>query len=164
MFWLLVLSTIFLGIGVIVFLLTRDSFRASRTRRETPIIASPVKKYSDASAINAMMQEKLPPQPATPNPATLFPGQNAEEMDALADTLDQVKENPILPTTPKAYLRLEEHDDDLERLLIRSIHRPGGTLQTPPREFSIGVTEEREALLEHEKEILRSEIEQKNNR
>ena len=154
MFWLLVLSTVFLGVSVIVFVLTRDSFRASRARRETPPVASPVKRSSDATTINAMMREKLP-TPSPSHPATLFSGQCGKETDAFADTLAQVKENPILPSESKAYLRLEEHDDSLDRLLIQRIRGQGGMSQAPPREFSIGVTEERAPPLEHEKQLFR---------
>jgi hypothetical protein len=149
MFWLLVLSTVFLGIGVIVFVLTRDSFRASRARRETSLVAPPVKNNSGATAINTMMQEKLPVPPPS-HPATLFSGQGVKETDDLADDLAQVKESPILPSESRAYLCLEEHDDSLERLLIRRV--PGaGASREPPREFFIGVTEKKEAPLEHEK-------------
>jgi hypothetical protein len=97
-----------------------------------------------------MMREKLPaPHPS--NPTTLVPVQCDKETDTLADTLTQLKENPILPTAPKAYLRLEERDESLEHLLIR---RVAGLNPTPqPREFSIGVTEKNEVPLEHEKEL-----------
>ena len=151
MSWLLLLSIVFLGVGVIVFVLTRDSFRSSSTRRKPPRVASPTQKKRDSASINTMMREKLP-EPHPSNPATLFSGHNGKETDALADTLAQLKENPILPTAPKAYLRLEEHDASLEHLLIRRI---AGRSPAPPqpREFSITVTEKNEAPLEHEKEL-----------
>ena len=149
MFWLLVLSTVFLGIGVIVFVLTRDSFRASRSRRETPLIASPVKKIRDATDLNTMMQKKLPPAPPPSHPAALFSGQNGKETDALADTLAHVTNNINLPSGPKAYLRYEEYDDSLDHLLIR--HAGGaGANRVPAKEFSIGITEKQEPSLEHE--------------
>jgi len=155
MLWSLLLSIVFLGVGVgvIVFILTSDSFRASRARRKTPTVVSPTERSSDATTINAMMREKLTPPPPS-NPATLFSGQNSKETDALADTLDQVKENPILPSAPKSYLRLEERDQSLEHLLARRI--PGQekvSREPPPREFSITVTEKNEPPLEHEKEL-----------
>jgi len=147
--WLLILSIVFLGVGVIVFVLTRDSFRASSTRRKPSPVASPTKKTCTA-AINTMMREKLPaPHPS--NPATLFSGHHDKETDALADTLGQLKENPILPTAPKTYLRLEERDESLEHLLIRRIAGLNPAPQS--REFSITVTEKNEAPLEHEKEL-----------
>ena len=149
MFWLAVLSIVLLGVGVIVFILTRDSFHASRTRRETPLVASPVEKISDATAINTLMQEKLPAPPPS-HPAALFSGQSGKETDALADTLARVKDNAILPSEPKAYLRFEEHDDSLDRLLIRNAGGAGAR-QLPAREFSIGVTEKKEPPLEYEK-------------
>ena len=71
MFWLLALSTVFLGVGVIVFVLTRDSFRASRDSRGTSFAATPATESSDATIINTMMHEKLagptPSNPATPD-------------------------------------------------------------------------------------------------
>ena len=153
MFWLVVLSIVVL-VGAIVLTLTRDSFRASSVRRETPLVASPVKKSSDATAINTMMQEKLPVPPPS-HPAALFPGLCRNEADALADTLARVKDNPIMLNETKAYLRLEEHDDSLERLLFQ--HIPGAQAsQEPPREFSIGVTEKASPPSEHEKEMLRN--------
>jgi hypothetical protein len=92
-----------------------------------------------------MMREDIPAPPPS-HPATLLSGQNGKEADALADTLARVRENPILPTAPKAYLRWEEHNDELERLLIRRSQRQGGANTAPaPREFSIGVTEEKAA-------------------
>ena len=140
MFWLVVLSIAF-GVGVIVFILTCDSFRASRSRRETPPVASPGES-SSATEINAMMQQKLSAPPSS-HPAVLLSEHCGKETDDFADTLAQVKEKPILIDGPKAYLRLEEHDDNLERLLIR--HLPGkDTDQASPREFSIGVTEKNE--------------------
>ena len=150
MFWLLVLSTAFLGIGVVVFVLTRDSFRASRNRRETPLAAYPVEKNSDTTAINTMMQEKLPAPPPS-HPAALFSGQNGKEADDLADTLTKVSEKTNLPSGAKAYLRLEEHDDTLDRLLIRRAGGQRAAGQAQPKEFSIGVTEKKEPPLEHEK-------------
>ena len=163
MFWLLALSTVLLGVGVLVFILTRDAFRASRARRERSVVASPVKKNSDATTINTMMQEKLP-APSPSCPSTLFAGQNAKDTDDFADTLAQMKENPILPHEPKAYLRLEEHSDDLEHMLIRHSQGPRGARQTPPREFSIELTEKKEMPLEHEKEMFRSETGQNGER
>ena len=165
MFWLLVLSTVFLGVCVTVFLLTRDSMRASRVRREESFSLSPTENNNDATMINAMMHEKL--SGTTPsNPAALFSGQSDKETDALADTLAQVKENPMLPTAPKAYLRMEERDESLERLLV--LHAQGQrsasrTPQTPPREFSIEATEKEEDPLEHEKEIPLPKTSQKDN-
>jgi hypothetical protein len=160
MFWLLVLSIVFLGVGVIVFVLTRDSFRASRVRRETPPVAPSMQKKGDAAAINTLMQEELSAEPP-PHPAVLLTGPYDKEADALADTLANVKENPILPTEPPAYLRLEEHDDSLDRLLIQRVRRRGGMIPPlpppKPREFSIEVTERKEPLLECEKEMSRSE-------
>jgi len=149
MFWLLILSIVFLGVGVIVFVLTRDSFRASGARRDPPSAASPAQKTCAAATINTIMREKLPePQPS--NPATLVSGHHDKEADTLADTLDQIKENPILPNTPKAYLRMEESDESLEHLLIRRI---GEKPAPQPQEFSITVTEKDEAPLECEKEL-----------
>jgi len=150
MFWLLLLSIVFLGVGVIVFVLTRDSFRASHTRQEPPSVVSPVTKTRDATSLNTMMQEKLP-APSPSNPATLLAGQSTKETDALADSLVQMKENPILPTAPAAYLRLEERDESLERLLIRRI--TGLNPAPQPTEFSIGVTEKNEAPPQHEKKL-----------
>jgi len=145
MFWPVVLLAV-LGIGAIVFMLTRDSFRASRARRETPPVASPVQRSSDASAINAMMQQKLPPPSPSP-PAALFADLCGKEADAFADTLAKVQEKPILIDGPKTYLRLEEQDNTLEHLLARRLQGRGPD-QAPPREFSIGVTEKKEAPLE----------------
>ena len=154
MFWLLVLPSALLGVGVIVFVLTRDSFRAPGARRKAA--ASSTEKSSDAMAINAMMQEKLSTSSPS-HPAMLLSGQDSKEADTLADTLAQVKENPILPSAPKVYLRLEERDDSLDRLFARRI--PGqGEAGSPPREFSIGVTEKKEAPLEREKEMFPSGI------
>ena len=153
MFWLVVLSTVFLGVGAIVFVLARDAFHAPRASREASPTASFMQKDSDAAAINTLMQENLSAPPPG-HPATLFSGQHDEEADDLADTLAEVKEIPMLPTAPKAYLRLEERDESLERLLIRYAPGRGGVNreQPPPREFSIGVTEKTEAPLELEKE------------
>jgi len=145
MLWVLLLSIVFLGVGVgvIVFILTSDSFRASRTRWKTSTVASPTQRSSDATTINAMMREKLVAPPPS-NPATLFSGQNSKEADALADTLDQVKESPILPSAPKSYLRLEERDEGLEHLLTRRMQgQEKVSREPPPREFSITVTEPR---------------------
>ncbi|MCL1985096.1 MAG: hypothetical protein FWG59_01425 [Betaproteobacteria bacterium] len=147
MFWLLVLPTVFFGVAVIVFLLARDSFRTSRAGQKPSAAASSAKKSGCASAINTMMQNKLPAPPPA-HPATLFSGQNAKEADVFADTLARMKENPILPNTSNAYLRLEEHDNSLEHLLTRRSpgrREPG---QAPPREFSIVVTEKEQASLE----------------
>ena len=147
MFWLVVLSTVVL-VGAMLFVLTRDAFRAFRLHRETPLAASPVKKSSDAKGINAMMQEKLPVPPPF-HPAALFSGQCRNEADALADTQANLQNTPIMLNETKTYLRLEEHDDSLERLLFRRI--PGAQAhQEPPREFSIGVTEKKKPPLEHE--------------
>jgi hypothetical protein len=140
MFWLLVLSTVFLGIGVIVFVLTRDSFHASRARREFPLTAFPMQESGDAMTINTIMQKTVD-APPPPNPATLFCAQSGKETDAFADTLAKVKGNPMLPATPKAYLRLEELDDSLDHLLVRHIPGQREASQTPPREFAITVTE-----------------------
>ena len=151
MFWLVVLSIASIGVGVMAFVLARDVVHAYRARREEPLAASPAQHDSDATAINTLMREKLvAPPPA--HPATLLGGQHDKETDALGDTLAQVKENPILPTAPKAYLRLEERDESLERLLIQYAPGRGGMNrdQPPPREFSIEVTEKTEAPLEHE--------------
>ena len=153
MFWLLVLSTVFLGVGVIVFVLTRDSFRASRDSREDSFVVSSMEKSSDATIINTMMREKFT-GPTPSNPATLLSGQGGKQTDALADTLAQVKENPMLPTAPKFYLRFEERDESLEHMLVRRSQvqgRSGRTPHPPPREFSIEVTEKKEGSLEHEK-------------
>ena len=152
MFWFVVLSTVLLGVGAIVFVLARDAFHAPHARREAPNAASPEQQGSDA--INILMREKLA-APPSPQHATLFAGQHDKETDALADSLAEVKEIPQLPTAPKAYLRLEERDESLERLLIRYTPGRGGVNreQPPPREFSIGVTEKTEPPLEHEKEI-----------
>jgi len=145
MFWPVVLLAV-LGVGAIVFMLTRDSFHASRARRETPSVASPVQSNRDATAINAMMQQNLPAPSPSP-PAALFADQCGKETDAFADTLAQVQEKTILIDEPKAYLRLEEQDDSLEHLLSRRL--PGRVPdQAPPREFSIGITEKHEAPLE----------------
>jgi len=147
MFWLVVLPIV-LGIGAIVFILTRDSFRASRTRLDTPSVASPVQRSSDASAINTMMQQKLS-APAPSYSPTLLPEQCDKETADFSDTLAQLKEKPLLIDEPKLYLRLEEDDDRLERLLFRRL--PGRVAdQISPREFSIGVTEKRESPPEHE--------------
>ena len=153
MFWLVVLSTVFLGVGAVVFVLAREAFPASRARREASDAVFPARKGCDAKAINSLMREKLAAPPPS-HPAALFSGQHDEEADALADTLAEMKEIPLLPTAPKAYLRLEERDESLERLLIRYTPGRGGVHreQPPPREFSIGVTERTEPPLEHEKE------------
>ena len=151
MFWLVVLSTVSLGVGVIVFVLARDAFPASRVRREASKLSVP--RGGDAKAINTLMREKLAvPPPA--HPAALFSGQHDQETDALAETLAQVRENPMLPAAPKAYLRLEEREDSLEHLLRRYIPARGGVNreQPAPREFSIVVAEKSEAPQEHEKE------------
>ena len=145
MFWLVVLSTVFLGACVIVFVLARDAFRESRARRETPPTASPVQPSGDAAAINTLMRERLhAPPPA--HLAALLAGQHDREADAFADSLARVQENPMLPTEPKAYLRLEESDESLERLLSRRFQGPDGLGRTspPPKEFSIAVTEKKE--------------------
>ena len=163
MFWLMVLSIVFLGVGAIVFVLARDAFRESRVRRETPPVASSVQKNGDAAAINTLMREKLRAQPPPP-PAALFSGQCGKEADAVADTLAHVKQNLILPTAPKAYLRFEEHDDSLDRLLIQRVRGQGEANWFQPREFSIGVTEKNETPLEHEKEVFRSEAGQKSKK
>ena len=166
MFWLLVLSIVFLGVGVIVFVLTRDSFRASRARRETPCVALSVEKISDAATINTLMHEKLA-GPTPSNPATLFSGQGGKETDVLADTLAQVKETPMLPTAPKAYLRMEERDESLERLLLRHAQGQGSASRTPlmpPREFSIEAREKKEGQLEHENVIPLPETWQKDKK
>ena len=148
--WLLLLSMVFLGVGVIVFVLTRDSFRASSTRRKPLPVASPTQTSSDAAAINTLMREKLA-APLPSCPTTLLSGQNDKETDTLADTLAELQENPILPTAPKAYLRLEERDESLDHLLVRRI--TGGSPAQQPREFSIAVTEKNEAPPEHGKEL-----------
>jgi len=147
MFLFVVLSTA-LCVSGIVFWLVRESFRASRARKETPPVVSPVERSSDATAINAMMKQKLPAPPAS-QPVVLFTENCAKETDALADTLAQVPEKPILIDESKAYLRLEEHDDALESLLARRGLGRGG-YQAPPREFSIGVTEKKAGSLEQE--------------
>ena len=160
MFWLLVLSTVFLGVCVIVFILTRDSFHASRSRSETLPTESPVNKSCNATTINTMMREKIPAPPPS-HPATLLFGQHGKEADAFAETLARVKENPSLPNVvSKAYLCLEERDDGMDYLLTRHARIQGKTAQAPTREFSIGVTEKKEAPLEHEKEPLPAEPEQ----
>jgi hypothetical protein len=145
MFWLVVLSTVFLGVGAIVFVLARDVGRDLRVRRETPPATLPAQPNGDAVAINTLMREHLRAPPPS-HPAALFSGQQDKETDALADTLAQVKENPLLPTGPKVYLRLEERDESLERLLIRRIQGQEGAGRTPPPpgEFSIAVTEKKE--------------------
>jgi hypothetical protein len=120
-----------------------------------------VQKNNDATTINTLMRENLR-APPPPHPATLFAGQHDKEADAVADTLAQVKPNLILPTAPKAYLRFEEHDDSLDRLLIQRAR--GQKEVNQPREFSIGVTEKHEAQLEHEKEMFRAETGQKGNK
>ena len=154
MFWLVVLSTVFLGVGVIVFVLARDAFFAPRADSETPQAAIPAQQGSDVTAINTLMQEKLAAPPAS-HPSALLAGQHDKETDALADTLAQVGENPMPDNTPKAYLRLEERDESLERLLFR--YTPGRTgmngAQLPPREFSIEVTEKPESPTEYEREM-----------
>ena len=150
MSWLLLLSIVFLGVGVIVFVLTRDSFRASSTHRKPLPVASPLQTPNDAATINTLMREKLA-APLPSCPTTLFSGQNDTEADSLADTLAQLEENPILPSAPKAYLCLEERDESLEHLLIRRIS--GRNPAPQPREFSIAVTEKDEAPLEREKEL-----------
>ena len=155
MFWLVVLSTVCLGVGVIVFVLARGAFHASRSRREASRVATSVQKDSDASAINTLMREKLAAPPPS-HPAALIAGQYDKETDALAESLAEVKEIPMLPAAPKAYLRLEERDESLERLLSRYAPERGGVNRAhpPPREFSIGVTEKTETPLEHEKDML----------
>ena len=158
MFWLMVLSIVFLGVGAIVFVLARDAFRESRVRRETPPAVSLAHKNGDAAAINSLMRENIHAPPPPP-PAALFAGQHGKEADAVADTLAHVKQNLILPTAPKAYLRFEEHDDSLDRLLIQRVRGQGEASR--PREFSIGVTEKNEAPLECEKEMFRSATGQK---
>ena len=151
MFLLVVLSTV-LGVGVIVFILTRESFRASRVRPETPPVAPSMKKSSDVADINDLMRRKLPAPLPQSRPAVLFSERSAAEADAFADILAQAPEKPILLNESKAYLRLEEDDDSLERLLMRRL--PGkGAHQAPPREFSIGVTEKNEPSPEREKTI-----------
>jgi hypothetical protein len=144
MFWLVVLSTAFLGVGAIVFVLARDAFRGSRVHRETPTALS-VQQNGNATAINTLMREHLHAPPPS-HPAALFSSQHDNEADAFADTLAHVKENPVLPIEPKSYLLLEERDESLERLLAR--HSPGqrgiGRTPPPPKEFSIAVTEKKE--------------------
>jgi len=149
MYWLVVLLIAF-GVGGIVFLLVREAFRASRNRRETPTVASPVQRSSDASAINALMKQKLPVS-SSPQPVTLFTENCTKETDDIADTLDKVPEKPILLDESRAYLCLEEEDDTLERLLVR--RSPGrGKEQSAPKEFSIGVTEKKISQLGQENE------------
>jgi len=150
MFWLLVLSTAFLGVGAIIFILMRDSFRISRTRSGEDRTSA--QKNGDAALINTMMQKKIPTPPPSP-PAALFSGHNGKEAETFADTLAHMKEKPILPSTPKAYLRLEEHDNNLEHLLIRGTQRPWEAAKAPPREFSIEVTEKEQAPSEQKKEL-----------
>jgi hypothetical protein len=147
MFWLVVLPIV-LGIGVIVFILTRDSFRASRVSQKTPPAAFPAKSNCNATAINTMMQQTLSAPPPS-NPPTLLPEQCDKETEDFSNTLAQLKENPLLIDVPRLYLRLEEDDDRLERMLFRRL--PGrGADQISPREFSIGVTEKRESPPKHE--------------
>jgi hypothetical protein len=63
-----------------------------------------------------------------------------------------VNEKTNLPSGPKAYLRLEEPDVSLDRLLIRRAGGQRAADQAQPKEFTIGVTEKKEPPLEHEKE------------
>jgi hypothetical protein len=152
MFWLLVLSTVVLGIVVIVFMLMRDPFRTSHARREGSDSASSPAKDDGFTIINMMMQEKLPVQPP-PHPATLFLGQNGKEADTFGDTLAQVKETPLLPNKSKAYLRLVEYDNTLEYLLTRRIRKQEKVSLAPPQEFSIELMEKKQPSLEREEKL-----------
>lgn len=150
MMWLLGLAGVSAVVGLLVFVLMRDSFRAGRTEREKtppraapatlPSLSSPASNTEDDTRLNTLAQT-LQAQERSEAPL-LPPAEHAREENLLDDP-DRIRGNPVLPQAPQRYLRMvTDHDDSVDQLLNGRVHR-GYSL--PSREFRIERTEERHA-------------------
>ncbi len=141
MAWLLGFAFVAALVGVFVFVLMRDSFRArAGARGENPAAPASPGEGDKAARLNALVREHLP---VAEESAVHLPPEH-EDAEKIAEGLGEVVDNPVLPQAPKAYLRMVVEDDTLERLLSRNSRAPS-SYTLPGREFHIEVGEERPA-------------------
>jgi hypothetical protein len=142
MLWLVITASVLAGVGLLIFVLTRDSLRAARNGGGAGPL--PEERENGAARLNNLVREKTPSAGKDPA-ASLLPRPEHAETEDFADTLARLPRNAVLPQAPKAYLRMVEEDDEIDRLLAA---RRGGSARRytlPAREFRLEVVKEEEA-------------------
>jgi hypothetical protein len=138
MLWIVITASVLAGVGLLVFVLTRDSFRAARNGGGAGPL--PEERKNGAARLNSLVREKTPSAGKEPV-SSLLPAPEHAETEDFADTLARLPRNAVLPQAPKAYLRMVEEDDEIDRLLTAGRKRGSARYTLPAREFRIEAVE-----------------------
>ena len=133
MHWWLILLLVLASISALVFILTRDSFVAARAKRKALDMALLAAKKDAADALNKLTEERLPLLSTPADKENLVSENEQLDAETLADSLDRVAENTILPQAPKAYLTMVEHGEGMDKLLSERHSRLSRGYTLPPR-------------------------------